>query len=278
WPFFIEADKGHKIEVSVGNKNYRLKKKSRSNGRFDNWIRLEDSVVRSSATQTDDGRYVLKYSLSTNHPQSPKVECESELLSCDGWSVISDIDDTIKDSCVTNRRELLMNTFVRKFQCIEGMAEVYSNWQDSGANFHYVSSSPWQLFDSLMAMQEEFNFPLGTMHLRNFRLRDQFLSKVMMRKKGKASQIKRLIKNLPRHKFLLIGDSGEKDPEIYQKISRKFPNQIKGIFIRDLEDRPMLLDRVDKMRKSAGTSYCSVFSTSDELLEQAAPIVDKLAI
>jgi phosphatidate phosphatase APP1 len=40
---------------------------------------------------------------------------EVHLLGATGVSVISDIDDTIKVSVVTNKQELLKNTFTRPF-------------------------------------------------------------------------------------------------------------------------------------------------------------------
>jgi phosphatidate phosphatase APP1 len=33
---------------------------------------------------------------------------------------------------------------------------------------------------------------------------------------------------------VLVGDSGEKDPEIYGALARKFPSQIHRIYIRDV--------------------------------------------
>jgi phosphatidate phosphatase APP1 len=197
------------------------------------------------------------------------------LLGAGGLSVISDIDDTIKDSHVANRRELLMNTFVREFRSVDGMADLYRDWQAGGAAFHYVSSSPWQLFYSLSAMRSDFGFPEGTMHLRNFRLRDQFLTKLMFRRKGKALEIRKLVKNLPNRKFILIGDSGEKDPEIYQKIGRKYPNQVRGIFIRNLAGRPMDGDRVARLQRSASVTQSAVFAEADELADLASPLVEE---
>ncbi len=275
WPFFVEGDRGQKIQIELDDQVYLLRRKSRRNGRIDNWLRLEDSTVRQAMVESADGRRTLKLLMSTTHPHSPVVECSIDLISRSGLSVISDIDDTIKESDVTNRRELLMNTFVREFRSIQGMAELYRQWRHGGASFHYVSSSPWQLFGSLNAMRSDSGFPGGTMHLRNFRLRDQFLKKLMFRRKGKATEITKLVKNLPDRKFILIGDSGEKDPEIYQKIGRKYPGQIAGIFIRNLGGRPMDSERVSRLQRAAGQSQSGVFSDADELARQAMPLIER---
>lgn len=275
-PFFVEADKGHTLIIQVGSRRIRLKKKTRRNGRFNGWPPLENSLVNDVAEDVGGGRLKLRYSLSVDHSGSVPVECSVDLLHRSGLSVISDIDDTIKESTVGNRRELLLNTFVRDFRSVDGMPVVYRNWHESGADFHYVSSSPWQLFEPLQQLQAESGFPHGTMHLRNFRLRDQFLKKFMMiRRKGKATEIKRLVKNMPMRKFILVGDSGEKDPEIYQKICRRYPSQIQGLFIREVDDSPLDLERTSKMKRAAGPSACSVFRSPEDLEQSAAAVFER---
>jgi len=154
-----------------------------------------------------------------------------------GLSIVSDIDDTIKDSQVGDRKELLANTFLRKFRSIEGMADLYSDWAGQGAAFHYVSSSPWQLLEALKSFSDEDGFPNGSMHLRNFRLRDQLLRKLVLRRNGKIIAIRNLLQALPERDFVLIGDSGEKDPKIYRKICKQYPGRVKAVFIRDLDHR-----------------------------------------
>jgi len=47
--------------------------------------------------------------------------------------------------------------------------------------------------------------------------------------------IEAIIKRYPQHQFALIGDSGERDPEVYGRIYRRFPDQIKAITIRMVE-------------------------------------------
>ena len=279
WPFFVEADKGHRIQVKIGNRIFGLKKKTRRNGQFGGWIRLADTFCRDCLETNEDGRSTLNYTLLIDHPHSQPIECSVDLLPSKGLSVISDIDDTVKESIVTDRRELLLNTFLRDFRTVDGMADLYQSWHSAGAVFHYVSSSPWQLFRPLQEMQAEFGLPAGTMHLRNFRLRDQFLKKLLVvRRKGKATEIKRLVKNMPLRKFILVGDSGEKDPEIYQKICRRYPDQIQGLFIRNVKDRPLHGERMSKIRRAVGGSCFGVFSDAKDLEREAAGLLERFAM
>ena len=57
----------------------------------------------------------------------------------------------------------------------------------------------------------------------------------MLRRSGKLSVIRALFKTFPQRRFLLVGDSGEHDPEIYGAMARRFPQQVAGIFIRQLD-------------------------------------------
>lgn len=288
WPFFVGGDKGIRIYIKVGNEKFKLKKKTRKSGRFYSWPQLPNRLVEASAEIDSSGRRSLAYEISTSEPEIEPVAGRIKLLSRTGVSIISDIDDTIKDSSVTNRRELLKNTFLNEFKAIKGMSDVYQRWHDAGAEFHYVSSSPWQLYTPLQKMTEDFGFPTGTMHLRNFRLRDQLLKKVMIgRRKGKAAEIKKLLKNLPHRKFILIGDSGEKDPEIYCKARRKNPEQVAGLFIREIKDRPIDSGRIEKLKKGKIKTkkqvvkrqlreICQVFRTPDGLEKISQPVLEQL--
>ena len=104
-----------------------------------------------------------------------------------------------------------------------------------GAAFHYVSSSPWQLYEHLAEHLASEGFPTGSFHLKAFRLRDHLLRRILMlRRSGKLGVIRGLFKMFPQRRFLLVGDSGEHDPEIYRALARRYPQQVAGIFIRQL--------------------------------------------
>ena len=54
--------------------------------------------------------------------------------------------DTIKDTNILNKTDALLNSFVRPFRPIPGMAEMYNRWnRRSNTAFHYVSGSPVEL-------------------------------------------------------------------------------------------------------------------------------------
>ncbi len=162
-----------------------------------------------------------------------------------GISVISDIDDTIKITEVpAGRRAVVVNTFFRDFLAAPGMAEIYRDLGDPA--FHYVSGSPWQLYRPLaeFLFRPDIGFPEGTFHMRNVRknllsadswedLKDLAVNENATFEQ-KIAQISEIVRRFPARKFILIGDSGEKDPEVYRKIATDFPTQVIEIRIRDV--------------------------------------------
>ncbi len=271
-PFFAEAEQRQSITVEVSGRSHRLRKKTKSNGHFRELLKLSRAEVEQSSVVDEFGNRILPIQVTTDHPKSIPATGQIHLLEPQGLSVISDIDDTIKDSFVTDRRELLNNTFLRDFRSIDGMADVYRELSVRGANFHYVSSSPWQLFESLQELNDADQFPSGTMHLRNFRLRDQLLKKLIIRRHGKTIAIRFLMKHLPNREFVLIGDSGEKDPEIYRKICRQFPNRVKALFIREIDERPLDEERDRKLAGAINGGIYGKFRDADQLKELSASL------
>lgn len=153
-----------------------------------------------------------------------------------GMSVVSDIDDTVKVSNVTSKRELLANTFLRDFRPVPGMSEALQRLAESGGAFHYVSASPWQLTPFLRSFFTAAGLPSGSLHLRLFRLKDSTpLGRLPSSKRAKKRTLERILADFPGRRFWLIGDSGEMDPEIYSAVARKHPQQVIGIVIRDIE-------------------------------------------
>jgi phosphatidate phosphatase APP1 len=121
---------------------------------------------------------------------------------------------------------------------VEGMSERYQEWASHGINFHYVSSSPWQLFEPLDRMIRKASLPIGSMHLKRFRLKDRsILSLFKDPRETKPPVIQALLDSWPRRRFILIGDSGELDPEVYGQIARVNPGRIARICIRELGGR-----------------------------------------
>lgn len=170
-------------------------------------------------------------------PQADKRSFKGKavLVGEDGISVISDIDDTVKVTHVTNRREMFNHTFLQNFEPVAGMAELYRTWEKRGAVFHYLSSSPWQLYEPLGEFFVRRGFPAGAVHLKTASLTDATIVNFFESPdKTKPPEIETLLQRYPKHQFILVGDSGEKDPEVYAKILREHSGRIEKIYIRNV--------------------------------------------
>lgn len=152
-----------------------------------------------------------------------------------GVSVISDIDDTIKHTAMTSgAREAFRNAFIRDLDdlTIEGVSEWYTRLAKLGVDFHYVSNSPWQLYPTISKFFLVAGLPPGSVHLKLYSgMLQGIFEPVAERKK---STLDRLTRDFPERNFVLIGDSGEADLEIYTDFVIENPGRVLGVFIRDV--------------------------------------------
>jgi len=103
--------------------------------------------------------------------------------------------------------------------------------------FHYVSASPYQLFEELDSFFQSIGFPPATYHLKKIRVKDKSVLQLLADPKNyKLRQIEPLFKRFPDRKFILVGDSGEKDPEVYTELFQKYPSQIEHVWIRNVNN------------------------------------------
>lgn len=225
-----------------------------------------DSTGRNGHTQSElrmeglQGTEATFYALLQE--TDPRVFGSPALLvPPEGLSVISDIDDTIKISEVLDRQKLLENTFLKTYQPAPGMVEAYERLAQAGAAFHYVSSSPWQLYPALTAFMDDHGFPSGSVDLRLFRVWDDSLMNLMKSsEQTKPPVISRLLADFPQRTFIMIGDSGEKDPEIYGRIARENPGRVRHIYVRDVTGDKPDGPRYRKAFKDLAPSAWTVFS------------------
>lgn len=154
-----------------------------------------------------------------------------------GLTVISDLDDTVKVSHVTEKARLWESTFYKPFAPVPGMAELYRRLAAQGAAFHFVSSSPWHLYAPLTRFLLKSGFPPATIDLKTIRLKDRsILNLLRPPSETKPPQIEALLSRFPSRNFILIGDSGEQDTEIYAGMLRRHPEQIIRVMIRNVTD------------------------------------------
>jgi phosphatidate phosphatase APP1 len=163
----------------------------------------------------------------------------AHLLEPAGLSILSDIDDTVKVTHVTDRRRMWEATFYRPFAAVPGMADLYRRLTDpninGGASLHFVSSSPWHLYQPLADFLASAGFPPATLDLKAIRLKDRTILNILQSgAETKRPVLENFLARFPKRRVILIGDSGEQDPEIYAEIARRFPAQVARIAIRNV--------------------------------------------
>jgi hypothetical protein len=229
-PFLLNGRRGRSVCVRIGGRDHPLKASGRD-GHFGGTVRLS----AADAAALSAGGDWLGFEAVTERQDGRRFAGRARLVGSTGWTAISDIDDTVKVSEVADHRALLANTFLRDFRPVPGMAELYRRWADGGAVFHYVSASPWQLYAPLSDFLSCHDFPAGTFHLKAVRPRGTGLRKFLANpEKTKRKAAAALLAAFPRRRFVMVGDSGERDPEMYAGLARDYPGQVARILIRDV--------------------------------------------
>lgn len=158
------------------------------------------------------------------------------------FAVISDIDDTVIHTDAVSMLRMARTVVLgnaRSRLPLPGVAvffrALFCGTGPKGSNpLFYVSNSPWNLYDLLCEFFELHDIPIGpVLFLRHWGItrREQLPTRRRGHKLKCARSILETFPNLP---FILIGDSGEEDPEIYVELVRQYPNRIRAIYIRNI--------------------------------------------
>ncbi|MCB0923072.1 MAG: DUF2183 domain-containing protein [Mycobacterium sp.] len=159
--------------------------------------------------------------------------------------VISDIDDTILLTGLTEGIAMVARTVLRaaaQRKAIPGMAALYrglvrglptrSGRPRPEPTFFYVSTGSWSFYPLLNEFTDLRGFPQGPMFLTDWGPTERYL-----RRSGaehKRTAIRRLFEAYPGMSFVLVGDSGQRDPLTYEEMAREFPGRVVLILIRQV--------------------------------------------
>ncbi|KAG2230457.1 hypothetical protein INT48_008792 [Thamnidium elegans] len=206
----IIDDNEERLEINQQEKirDFAASVNTGPNGRFEEEIYLDTASVKKLKEQS---KYLTVEASFTEDEETP-FPGYIDIIDPYGISVISDIDDTIKITDILDGKDaILQNTFFRTAREVPYMSEVFRTWVSEGAHIHYVSNSPWQVYPALSKFIVNQKFPQGSMHLRAVSTQELIIGKPG---KHKLDIIPKIIRDFPHRKFILVGDSGEIDPEI----------------------------------------------------------------
>ena len=249
--FITDDDEGLEVSFAFDHdpegQTFRFDKETDDNGLVEQDYTLSAGrLARIFDGQPGQGRWLRLTARVEGKTGAGAGSGKIRFLEPEGLSVVSDIDDTIKISNIpAGHDEVARNTFLLPYKHVEDMLARYREFGEDVA-FHYVSGSPWQLYGLLQKfLIDETGFPQGTFHMKDLRKSDLRVFVKVVRnlldgkkytRKQKIRQISDLMRNLPRREFILIGDSGECDPEVFAHIRGEFGGQVKKILIRKVTD------------------------------------------
>jgi phosphatidate phosphatase APP1 len=108
--------------------------------------------------------------------------------------------------------------------------------------------------------------PLGPMFLQDWGIDEDTLV-LSSHEDHKLAQIQTIVDFYPHMKFVLIGDSGQHDPEIYLRVIQSHPGRVLAAFIRDVTPdlRDQGVARIIEEAKTAGAEMLYVRDSNDAL-------------
>jgi phosphatidate phosphatase APP1 len=147
-----------------------------------------------------------------------------------GLSVVSDFDDTIAVSHIGRTFRMLWTALFRdetEHAAVEGMAKLYARLAPFAAAFHYVSGTPVGLLRRTERFLQRHGFPQGALLLRHFETDGFDMNNY------KPRVLAEIGRALPGHRFLFVGDSGEKDPEFFARARTELgADRVAGVLVR----------------------------------------------
>lgn len=245
---------------------------------------LLDETVGNLAPLVSEGGW-LPYEISfdfkqkTRHTVLGNNRFPGSLLIPDGqasFGVITDIDDTILHTGVTSymKWQVIANTLFKGADRripLQGSARLYhmlhrGRGRREANPIFYVSHSPWNLYRYLEFFLHNHGFPKGPILLRS-------MATVLGRKveghiPHKEHEILNILRTYAEKPFILIGDSGERDADIYLQIARRHPGRILAIYLRSVRHRKKM-QRVRALIQAETSVPVVLVDHSDEVLAHA---------
>ena len=177
--------------------------------------------------------------------------------------VISDFDDTVLVSDVTSNLKLLYNTFLKDYKERKVIVKISQKiktlmrkdgLQEDKALF-FISGSPHQLNNTINSFLDYHHFQKHMLLTK--KIHGDVSESLHTTIACKYDKIVRLIEMYPKVKWVLLGDSGERDAEVYWKVRKHYPSSVKAIYIRDVESKKV--KKIENELSVFTTDGCSYF-------------------
>src|SRR5436190_2734221 len=270
--FRIKTDPN--ADVYLTYKNTKIHTKTLDDGHFKFCVPLDQ----------DDYYGWIDYEVNIIHNDKPIVSKGSYIRPHKGEiGIISDIDDTFLISHTFNPFKKLYVLLFRNVNSRKVFEDVVPHYQalsiagrknknESNA-FFYVSSSEWNLYRFIERFTEINQLPKAVLLLKDIK---SGLTDLLFSGRGqhnhKFDKIRHILEFYPDLKYVLLGDDSQKDPQLYEAISKIFPLTVKAVYIRQTDNnKKEKVTAVMKNLESLGVSVC-YFSSSREAMKHSKSI------
>jgi phosphatidate phosphatase APP1 len=189
------------------------------------------------------------------------------------FAVVSDIDDTVMQTDARHLLRMARNIFLGNARTrlpFKGVAAFYrALFHGASGDEHnplfYISSSPWNLYDLISDFFHLQDIPIGPVLF----LRDLGVSEAELLPFGhrthKLTSIRKALDLYPDLLFILLGDSGQEDPEIYAELVELYPRRIQAIYIRDVSRDPKRSQAIQMLVKKVVAEGCTLILANNTL-------------
>ncbi len=207
------------------------------------------------------------------HQKAVRAEAAVQLPAADAaFGIISDIDDTVIHTGATNFIRMVgvvMLGNAKTRLAFKGVAAFYkalkAGASGRGENpIFYVTSSPWNIYDVICEVFRVHGIPAGPLFMKDYGFDE---TKFIKSSHGshKLSAIREILRLYPGLPFILVGDSGQKDPEIYRQIVHEYPKRIRAIYIRNVTKDPSRAEAVRALGREISHTGTELILSEDTL-------------
>lgn len=188
------------------------------------------------------------------------------------FAVISDIDDTVMHTGVANKLVMLWRLFVEDAEsrvAFPGVATLYRALHDGAGDERnpmlYVSRAPWGLYEVLSEFFARHAIPAGpVLFLREWGLSwtHPLPRRAEDHKRILIGNMLALYRDLP---FVLIGDSGQHDPEVYAQVVAEHPGRVRAIYIRNISADAARIAEIEAIAATVTAAGASFVLAADSV-------------
>lgn len=153
------------------------------------------------------------------------------------FGIVSDIDDTVMVTALPRPLVAAWNTFVLDEHArtpVPGMAVFLERTarDHPGSPIIYLSTGAWNVAPTLTRFLSRNLYPAGALLLTDWGpTHDRFFRSG---REHKRNNLERFAEDFPKLRWLLVGDDGQHDAELYRTFEERHPDRVAAVAIRQL--------------------------------------------